>query len=77
MIERSRYLPSNSKMRQSRVPASGDDFAQVHAADAQTLVDAGRAYVAAYVKYTHYIEGIHEALMPQDKHGGKQVEDAH
>lgn len=31
-------------------------------------VDAGRAYVAAYVEYTHYIEGIHAAIKSAGGH---------
>jgi hypothetical protein len=26
-------------------------------------VEAGRAYVAAYVQFMHYVEGIHKALI--------------
>ena len=37
-------------------------------------VDAGRAYVAAYVEYIHYIEGLHQAAAGATPHG---AEDAH
>jgi hypothetical protein len=31
-------------------------------------VEAGREFVEAYVQYTHYIEGIHTAIMSTDSH---------
>jgi hypothetical protein len=31
-------------------------------------VEAGREYVEAYVQYTHFIEGIHAAIMSTDSH---------
>jgi hypothetical protein len=32
-------------------------------------VEAGRAYVEAYVAYVHYVEGIHAAIMSAGGHG--------
>lgn len=32
-------------------------------------IEAGRAYVAAYVTYMHYVEAVHEALMAAGGHG--------
>lgn len=32
-------------------------------------VQAGRAYVAAYVEYMHFVEGIHTAVMSSGHHG--------
>ena len=31
-------------------------------------VEAGRAYVAAYVTFTHLVEGIHDAFAPAHGH---------
>ena len=31
-------------------------------------VEAGRQYVAAYIEYVHYVEGIHGAVMGQGGH---------
>jgi hypothetical protein len=36
-----------------------------HATDS---VEAGREYVAAYVEYTHYLEGLHKAAMGASDH---------
>ncbi len=38
---------------------------------ADTSVDAGRAFVAAYVEFIHYAERIHLALATTDAHGGE------
>jgi hypothetical protein len=40
--------------------------AQRHAADS---VDAGRRFVAAYVAYMHYVEGLHQAALGAAAHG--------
>ena len=37
-------------------------------------VDAGRKYVAAYVEYVHYVEGIHGAVMGGGAHAGEAGE---
>jgi hypothetical protein len=40
-------------------------------------VQAGRAYVAAYVEYVHYVEGIRNAVMAAGHaHGGEAAESA-
>lgn len=39
-----------------------------------TSVEAGRAYVEAYVTYMHYVEGLHTAILSA---GGHQHEGAH
>ena len=31
-------------------------------------VEAGRAYVAAYVDFIHYVEGVHEASATPGEH---------
>ena len=31
-------------------------------------VEAGREYVAAYVTYVHYVEGVHDAVVATDAH---------
>lgn len=36
--------------------------------DKDKSVEAGRAYVGAYVQYMHYIEGIHAAVMSAGEH---------
>lgn len=38
---------------------------RAHASDS---VQAGREYVAAYVEYVHYVEGIHNAIIGQSIH---------
>ena len=40
-------------------------------------VEAGRAYVAAYVEYMHFVEGIHAAVMSAGHHGEAAVPDPH
>ncbi len=35
---------------------------------ADESVDAGRAFVAAYVEYVHYIEGLHQAVQATTAH---------
>ena len=38
-------------------------------------VEAGRAYVKAYVAYIHYVEGLHQAATgPSERHSTEQVE---
>jgi hypothetical protein len=39
-------------------------------------VAAGREFVAAYVTYIHYVEGIHTAMMAAGTHHGEAAEDA-
>lgn len=39
-------------------------------------IQAGREFVEAYVIYTHYVEGIHTALMSADAHHAAGSEDA-
>ena len=39
--------------------------AKKHAGDS---VDAGRAFVAAYVEFTHYVEGLHRAAVATTSH---------
>ena len=34
-------------------------------------IDAGRQYVAAYVEYVHYVEGIHAAATKSTGHHGE------
>jgi len=41
---------------------------------ASESVEAGRAYVAAYVEYMHYVEGIHGAVMAQGAHHAEPAE---
>jgi hypothetical protein len=36
-------------------------------------IDAGRAYVEAYIEYVHYVEGLHEAVVSK---GGRQHAEA-
>lgn len=38
-------------------------------------VAAGREFVAAYVAYVHYVEGIHTAMMATGAHHGESAED--
>jgi hypothetical protein len=45
-------------------------------AHAAHTVDAGRAYVAAYVDFIHYVERIHAAIGGRG-HGGGPTEEAH
>lgn len=45
--------------------------AKKHAAES---VEAGRKYVAAYVEYVHYVEGIHGAVMGQAGHHEEAAE---
>ena len=51
--------------------AIGEKFAKVVEArkHKDKSVEAGRAYVEAYVDYTHYVEGIHAAIMSAGGHG--------
>lgn len=42
--------------------------AKKHAADS---VSAGREYVAAYVEYIHFVEGIHQAVSGAGHHGAE------
>ena len=35
---------------------------------AEHNVDAGRAFVAAYVEYVHYVEGLHQAAQGAGAH---------
>lgn len=35
-------------------------------------VEAGREYVEAYVRYLHYVEGVHKAIMGEEKHHREQ-----
>ena len=37
-------------------------------------VESGREFVEAYVQYTHYIEGIHAAIMSAGGHHGQSLE---
>jgi len=37
-------------------------------------VEAGREFVAAYVTYVHYVEGIHTAIMSAGAHHGEAAE---
>lgn len=39
-------------------------------------VEAGRAYVAAYIEYTHYVEGIMQVIQKKG-HGGAPAEKPH
>jgi hypothetical protein len=41
-------------------------------AKADTSVEAGREYVAAYVDYVHYVEGVHTAAEKSAPHGGEE-----
>ena len=43
---------------------------------ADESVEAGREYVEAYVRYTHFIEGIHQAILSAGGHGG-EAHDTH
>ena len=45
------------------------DRAAAAAAHKDDSVDAGREFVAAYVSYVHYVEGIHTAMMAGGHHG--------
>ena len=40
---------------------------------ANDSVEAGREFVAAYVEYVHFVEGIHNMVArgPEHDHGGK------
>lgn len=51
--------------------AIGEKFAKVVEArkHKDKSVEAGREYVEAYVVYTHYVEGIHAAIMSAGGHG--------
>ena len=40
-------------------------------------VEAGRRYVAAYVAFMHYVEGLHAALTGQAHHGDEPAADPH
>ncbi len=40
-------------------------------------VEAGRAYVAAYVEYMHFVEGIHAAVMSSGHHADAGAADPH
>jgi len=40
-------------------------------------VAGGRAYVAAYVDYIHYVEGLHAALAASAHHAAPSAHDAH
>jgi hypothetical protein len=53
-------------------------FAKALAArkNADTSVDAGREYVAAYILYMHYVEGIHAAVMSKGEHHHEKNEGA-
>ncbi len=44
---------------------------QKHADDS---VEAGRAFVAAYVEFIHYVEGIHQATLGTPAHGEESAE---
>ncbi len=37
-------------------------------------VESGREFVEAYVQYTHYVEGIHAAIMSTGSHHGESTE---
>jgi len=37
-------------------------------------VESGREFVEAYVQYTHYVEGIHSAIMSTGGHHGDSPE---
>lgn len=41
--------------------------------NADKSVEAGREYVAAYVDYVHYVEGIHQAATKREGHGGGEA----
>lgn len=51
-------------------------FARVQEASAHAgeNVDAGRQYVAAYVEFVHYIEGIHETLSGSAAHAHQKTQ---
>ena len=44
-------------------------------AHADHTVEAGREFVAAYVEYVHYVEGLHQAAQAAGAHheGGQEV----
>jgi hypothetical protein len=45
---------------------------------ADESVTAGRAYVAAYVDYVHYVESLHEAaLLATDSHAATKAQEHH
>lgn len=51
-------------------------------AQAEHNVEAGREFVAAYVEYVHYVEGLHQAAQaaaahPEDGHGAAPAPPAH
>ncbi|HEY5910919.1 MAG TPA: DUF6448 family protein [Verrucomicrobiae bacterium] len=59
-------------------------FTEAHAkkAHADHNVGAGREFVAAYVEYVHYVEGLHQAAQAagahqEDGHAAAPVESAH
>jgi hypothetical protein len=63
-------------MRFGRIPrAAGirEHFAKALQArqKADQSVEAGRAFVAAYVAYVHYVEGLHNAVMGASVHPEK------
>ena len=37
----------------------------------QTVVEKGREFVASYVDFTHFVEGIHEAATQSAGHHGE------
>jgi hypothetical protein len=41
---------------------------------ADESVEAGREYVEAYVRYVHYVEGIHAAIASEGEHHGGSSE---
>ena len=45
-------------------------------AHAEHSVEAGREFVAAYVEYVHYVEGLHQAAQSGDAHHVKDSESA-
>jgi hypothetical protein len=56
-----------------------EKFAKVQetARNKDKSVEAGRAYVAAYVEYMHFVEGIHAAVMSSGHHAGTAAPDPH
>jgi hypothetical protein len=54
-------------------------FAKALAAktDADKTVEAGREYVEAYVRYLHYVEAIHAAIISRMEHHGDTSAGAH
>jgi hypothetical protein len=47
-------------------------FTEAHEkqAQAERNVEAGRAFVSAYVEYVHYVEALHRAAQATDAHHG-------